>query len=114
MEELGLNERQVRAAKNQSLFREVNEKLEGLAQAFALFAETSSFACECADTKCVARIELSLSQYEQIRSASNRFAVLPGHVYPDVERIVAEHETFCVVEKIGAGAAVAEAADPRR
>ena len=35
--------------------------------------------------------------------------VVVGHVYPDVERVVAESDGFVVVEKIGEAAVVWEA-----
>lgn len=83
-------DRTERAARNQSMFREVNERLEGLAEAFQHLTETSSFACECADLGCMAMMDLRLSEYEAVRAHPNQFAVLPGHVYPDVEAVVAE------------------------
>lgn len=106
-------ERQIRAARNQSLFRSVNERLEGLAEAFQFIAEHTSFTCECADTSCVELMSLTLREYEALRANPNNFAVLPGHVYPDMERVVSENERFVVVAKIGEGVKVANDLDPR-
>ena len=107
-------ERQVRAAQNQSLFREVNERLEGLADAFQYIAGTNAaFACECADLTCIQTMSISVTEYEAVRASPNQFAVLPGHVYPDVETVVSENERFVVVEKIGEGGKVAMQRDPR-
>jgi hypothetical protein len=105
--------REVRAAQNQSLFRTVNERLEGLAEAYQFISETASFVCECADVGCVERIELRPSEYEAVRAQGNRFAVRPGHVYPDVERVVGENERFVTVEKTGLASDVAGAASER-
>jgi hypothetical protein len=102
-----------RAAANQSVFRQVNERLQGLATAFQDVAHRATFACECADTQCVEQLELSPDEYEAIRSGANQFVVLPGHVYSDVERVVSENERFVVVAKIGRGATIAAEADPR-
>ena len=107
------NDRLVRAAKNQSLFREVNERLQALADTFEWISETASFTCECADTSCVEQMQLTASEYEEVRSKPNRFAVLPGHVYSDVEQTVYENPRYAIVEKIGAAAKVAQAHDPR-
>jgi hypothetical protein len=107
-------DRVARAARNQSLFREVNERLEGLAQAFQFVTEMSSFACECADLACTAMMDLRLDEYQAIRSRPNQFAVLPGHVYTEVEDVLAEHDRYVVVAKIGVGAEIAEENDPRR
>ena len=102
-----------RAARNQALFREVNERLQELATSFQEAAGITVFACECADLKCVEQIDMSPDEYEAIRSDPNQFLVAPGHVIPDVENVVAENERFQVVAKIGEGGAVAAALDPR-
>ena len=106
-------ERQVRAARNQSLFREVNERLEGLAETFQFIAEHTAFTCECADTQCIEPINMTLAEYEAVRAEPNQFAVLFGHVYTDVEYIVTESDRFVVVAKIGEGAKIAREAYPR-
>jgi hypothetical protein len=102
-----------RAARNQALFREVNERLQELASTFQDVAGTTTFACECANLSCVEQIDMTLDEYEAVRSDPNQFAVLPAHVVRDVEHIVREGEGFVVVAKIGAGAAIAAEADPR-
>jgi hypothetical protein len=99
-----------RAAENQSLFREVNERIEDLA-ADAAF---QTFVCECADTECAEGISATLEEYEAVRSGPNRFLVLAGHDIPGVEEVVATTERYVVVSKLGVGAAVAEEADPRQ
>jgi hypothetical protein len=104
----------VRAARNQSLFRDINERIEQLNQAFETVLPLSEWVCECADAGCVEHIELSLAEYEALRADGNRFAVVPGHEVADVERVVDRFERYVVVEKLGAGAAVAVENDPRR
>jgi hypothetical protein len=110
----GSNDEMVRAARNQSLYREVNERIRDLNERFdaALSAE-ATWVCECADTECCEPIALTLAEYEQLRSRPNRFAVVPGHVVKTVERIVEAHESYVVVEKVGAAARVAAELDPR-
>ena len=98
-----------RAARNQSLFREVNERIEDLS-AFASFA---SFICECLAEGCSEAISLTLEEYEHIRSDGNRFFVLPGHEVVSVEEVVEATDRFVVVSKIGAGAQLARRLDPR-
>src|SRR5829696_2312855 len=58
-----VNSRAARAARNQSLFRAVNERLEGLAETFQFVSEVSHFACECADLNCFALMDLTLDEY---------------------------------------------------
>jgi hypothetical protein len=106
--------RQVRAAQNQSLFRDINERIEQLNEAFETVLPLSEWVCECADTGCVEHVEMSLAEYEALRAESNRFAVVAGHEKRDVERVVSRAERYIVVEKIGAGASIAVENDPRR
>jgi hypothetical protein len=102
-----------RAAHNQSLFREVNERLEHLAEAFQHVSEMNVFTCECAALDCVEQIQMSMDEYEAIRKDPNQFAVLPDHVYFDVEVIRSASDRYMVVSKIGEGAEIAKKLDPR-
>jgi hypothetical protein len=99
-----------RAAKNQSLFREVNERIEDLA-ANALF---TTFVCECMDETCDQSVPLTVEEYERIRADGNRFFVLPSHVVLELEEIVESTDRYVVVSKLGTGGAVAEHLDPRQ
>jgi hypothetical protein len=113
-----LDARRIRAAKNQSLFREVNERIEELDASPSMLAEvealrTIDFICECMDDACVDRVALPLARYEEIRSDGNSFVVAVGHNVPDVEDIVAEGDGYVVVRKVGAGIPVAKQLDPR-
>jgi hypothetical protein len=98
-----------RAGKNQSLFREVNERIEDLSASSSF----SMFVCECMDDTCDARVSLTIEEYEHVRAESNSFFVLPGHEVPNVERVIEANDRFLVVAKLGAGARVAEEFDPR-
>ena len=62
--------------------------------------ERLPFLCECGDRDCVEALMLTAAEFTEAHSAANTFVVKPGHVYPDVERLVAEHGTFGVVEKV--------------
>jgi hypothetical protein len=106
------HEREVRAARNQSLFRSVNEKLRRLNETFAAVTESFTIACECADTTCIEMIEIHPHDYLALRAEPRHFAVLSGHVYPEVEVVVRESEHYVVVEKIAAAARVAEILAP--
>ena len=52
-------------------------------------------------------------EYESVRAEPTHFLAAPGHVFPNVERIVAQDRRFFVVEKINEAAELATAADPR-
>ena len=104
-----LEARRERAARNQSLFRELNERIEARSTT-ASFVE---FVCECADQSCDAKVSLTLEEYEQVRSHPNRFIVLRGHNLVDVETIVVAADGYYVVSKLGVGGEVARELDPR-
>jgi hypothetical protein len=104
-----LARRRVSAAKNQSLMREVNERIEKLAPS-AMYIE---FTCECLQISCTAPVFLSVDEYEEVRSVATCFVVLPAHVDEEVERIVTRRERYWVVEKTGSGGGVAARLDPR-
>jgi hypothetical protein len=106
------HEIQVRIARNQSLFREVNERVEHLQKAWAPVSEID-FICECADETCTAPITMTVAEYEFVRQRSNRFAIVAEHVYPEAEIIVAKNDRYWTVEKIEAAARVTAALDPR-
>jgi 5-bromo-4-chloroindolyl phosphate hydrolysis protein len=93
------HEREIRAARNQALFRAVNEKLRELNEAFSVVTETYAIACECLDTTCVETLQISMQDYVEVREHPSRFVVLTDHVYLDVERVVGGRDGYVVVEK---------------
>ena len=103
-----IEEHEVHAARNQSLFRAVNEKLRELNEAFATITETFGVTCECADVQCVQMLTIRPPDYTEVRRQPRRFVVAPGHVIPDVEIVVAETAGYVVVEKIAGAGEVAE------
>jgi hypothetical protein len=105
--------RKKRAARNESLFREVNERIEDAASKLSpMFTE---FMCECADDTCFEKVSLTLQEYTSIReSGPTYFVVKTGHSDPEVERVVGgEGDRYDVVEKLGAAAEAAIALNPR-
>jgi formiminotetrahydrofolate cyclodeaminase len=99
----------VRAARNQALFRAINDELKTQGGSGSTGALT--IACECADVECVGTLEIDFDRYEQVRREATRFIVLRGHVYSDIEHVVAEDGGFVVVEKTGEAGRVAVASD---
>jgi hypothetical protein len=105
--------REERVARNESLFREVNERIREVNERLPAM-EQADFLCECGDQGCTDPISLTLVEYEQIRSESTQFAVVPGHVEPTVEMVVHETDRFAVVRKTEPEAAeIVDATDPR-
>ncbi len=106
------DEREVRAARNESLFRSLNERLDQVREG-TTSDEPTEYFCECAQRSCASIVALSPQDYEHVRSAGDRFLVLPDHLIPDVERVLEKRETYWIVEKLGVGSYVADALDPR-
>jgi len=102
-----LEARQIRAARNQSLYREVNERVRSLNVGWAVQPGQVDFVCECADTACARPLTVDFDEYARIRADPASFVVAPGHVYPEVEVVTEEHDEYTVVRKIGAGEEVA-------
>jgi hypothetical protein len=101
-----------RAARNEALFREVNEEVARLE--FRLEGDDEpQFVCECADETCVERVSVPLAAYEELRSHPRRFVLKPGHQHEDIERVVESTHGYVVVEKTAAAGVVAERTDPR-
>jgi hypothetical protein len=106
--------REERIGLNEAVFREVNERIEQVADTFNLQEEQLDLLCECGQAECVERITLTRAEYEHVRSESHQFAIRPGHDEPDVERVVEHKKGYDIVQKYkGAPERIAEETDPR-
>ncbi len=107
--------REQRAAKNQSLFREINERIEPLNKAFTPINRLNDFVCECANESCTEAIRMTVDEYEVVRQHPARFFVWPAdeHVGLDVERVLEKTDRYWVVEKFGHVGSMAAKLDPR-
>jgi hypothetical protein len=109
-----LSGREHRVGLNEAVFREVNERIEGLAETFQLAGQPLDLICECGDASCVRRISMTHAEYEQLRSESHQFAVYPGHEAADVEAVVERRNGYDIVKKDeGLPELIAERTDPR-
>ena len=82
-----------RLARNQSLFSEVNERIQYLAEVnerigYLPEGATSEYVCECSSTECISTIELTVVEYERVRSNPTWFVIKPDHDVAQVERVV--------------------------
>ena len=101
------------AARNEELFRTVNERIESVSQAVPATDPNMDFLCECDNVECVEKVSATLAEYESVRAVATHFIVRPEHVDPRVEHVVSSNERFSVVEKEGPAARDAEENDPR-
>jgi hypothetical protein len=101
-------------AKNQALFRAMNERMAGWDERREAPAnEPHLFFCECGEQTCHERVCLTLAEYETIRESPVRFAVLPGHLFPEAERVVDERDGYLVVAKYDDVRSIVERTYPR-
>lgn len=104
---MSIEEKQTKAARNQALFRDVNEAIRSVSEDGVPAGEPVAFLCECADTACTETIELTLVEYESARRIPTRFPTVIGHEWLDVERVVERNGRYQVVEKFGEAGRVA-------
>ena|SRR5918996_5497714 len=104
-----MNARLERQARNEALIREVNERIEGVDRA----AEAASvdpgetlfeFLCECGvggdgDVGCEEYVQMTIREYEAVRSQDDRFVLFPGHQEDALESVAVRTERFVIVDK---------------
>jgi hypothetical protein len=104
-----------RVGRNEAVFREVNERIKELTRQFQVSEPSGlvEFVCECSADTCREMVEVSLPEYEVVRSDPAHFLVVPGHVWhPETEHEILRTERYAIVEKDGdAEAAAVDAAD---
>lgn len=99
-----------RAAQAEVNGRRVNEAIERGGND----SNSAVFVCECGYLGCNTTVELSISEYEAVRTDFDRFLVVPGHEIDEVDRVVERHSDHLVVVKREPDAkALAHATDER-
>lgn len=101
-----MNRRLEQQARNEALIREVNERIEQVDRAAEVdHGETFfEFLCECGvadagDVGCEEHVEMTIREYEAVRSQDDRFALYPGHEQDALESVTARNERFVIVDK---------------
>jgi hypothetical protein len=106
--------RDERIALNEVLFRDLNERVEQIVTTLANERpEGLEIFCECGSGECVAKLTLSLTDYEGVRAHPERFIVAPDHDTPEVERVIEKLARYWIVEKHEEEATLARELDPR-
>ena len=101
-----------RVARNESIARDINEAIEqgrGLSDVLS----PAAFCCECGRFGCNTMIEVTMGEYERVRSHPRQFLVATGHEQPEFEKVVHTGDGHVVVEKQDEAGREAEARDPR-
>jgi hypothetical protein len=109
-----MDPRQERLARNEALFREVNERVREVAEIHGADDHVYEFLCECSNADCTFQVRATLAEYEAVRAHASRFLIAPSHSLPEIETVVERHDGWWVVEKHGEPAELVEDLDPRR
>ena len=88
----------LRVARTEALFRDVNERIAETAGRFG--SEDAAFVCECDNASCTHRIQTTIEAYDEVRGDPAQFIVADDHVNDDVERVVERTQDFTLVEKV--------------
>jgi hypothetical protein len=102
---------ELRAAKTESQFRHVNERIADTAEKVG--SNDAVLVCECSDPECGHGIEAPLTDYERVREDGAQFIVAPGHERPEHERVKRARAGYRIVEKVKGLGALARRLDPR-
>ena len=93
-----MEEPEVRIARTESLFRNVNERIAESAQRTE--SENAAFVCECGDADCTEKVEAPLGVYQDVRSDATQFLLVPGHEDDRIEQVVEERSRYSIVRKV--------------
>jgi hypothetical protein len=108
-----MDAREERLARNETLFRSVNENIEKAATSDWPDEHVFEFFCECSNVDCTLLLQMTVSEYERVRADPRQFVVAPGHELPEIENVVARSDSYQVVVKEGEAAEFVTEHDPR-
>jgi hypothetical protein len=88
----------------------VNERIK--AGSWADPGEPLTLRCECAALRCNELVEMTVREYEHVRSDPRWFLLIPGHELAGFEVVVFRGEGYNIVEKTGDAGEQAETEAP--
>ena len=108
------DERLRRIGENEALYRQVNERVEEINDAFGTVTGVFDVTCECGSLACAEQITVPREVYEHVRANPARFIIKPDHEFPEAEHVVERHDAYVIVHKDpGPARRVAEETDTR-
>ena len=109
-----MDERGRKLALNEAFFRDVNERINEQAEVWGHRAQDAvEYLCECSNSDCTFKVELTPEAYEHVRSNGAWFAIVPDHALPEIEDVIERHEGYWVVSKRGDTGEFVALLDPR-
>jgi len=97
-------ERAARAARNELLFRAVNEQIIQITERFHAQLSDLDIVCECTDQTCVGTLRVAAEEFGRIERGDGTFLIIPGHEDAGVEEILERNGGYFVVRKRGLAA----------
>ncbi|MBV8064682.1 MAG: hypothetical protein JOY73_04085 [Actinobacteria bacterium] len=112
-----MDAREERLARNEVVFRSVNERIEQTAASARGGTDEShvfEFVCECSNADCNLLLPMTVAEYESVRAIPTLFVVAHGHELPEIETVVLRKGAYQAVTKRGEAAEFVTERDPRR
>jgi hypothetical protein len=88
----------VTAVQTEEVFRNANERIAEKGRELG-WAFPVPFLCECSDSSCFARLELTFAAYEQLRSHPQRYITAPGHEVTGAI-VIEQTESYALAESV--------------
>jgi hypothetical protein len=82
----------------EDVFREANIKIAEKARELQM-EPPIPFLCECSNKRCLARLHLTLEDYEEARSDPQRYLTITGHEVSGAV-VIAQNDRFALAEKL--------------
>jgi hypothetical protein len=103
-----------REARRRTGIRERNEWIQVANEQLGSHAEVDGYVCECGAPGCLARVALTVPEYEAVRVGGAQFLVATDHQDPEIEAVVMEDDRFVVVRVLVPSLArIVRESDPR-
>jgi hypothetical protein len=106
----GNQKRQDSAARNELVFRAVNEQILKMTERFRAELADLDIVCECADGACTGAIRVNVHEFERVKAGDNAFLVLSGHEDLRTEDVVERNTHYAVVRRRRPAVRLVEAA----
>jgi hypothetical protein len=93
--------RKRRLVENEVIFRRVNKDVQQFIEDEKGHnnEEIVEFYCECSRPNCLERIKLTVKEYKALHKNRTHFTILIDHEFPEIEKVIAKHNYYQVVEK---------------
>jgi hypothetical protein len=80
-------------------FREINERIAQFEERSAAPYPFVGLICECLQSDCTARVEMTVPEYYDLVDGRRRFLLDAGHADPERDRVLAATDRFMIVER---------------